>query len=115
MVTAVWGVAQKLRVKLQPVEVQDPPGFDSVFESMSAERAQALVVVVDPLAARYQGRIAELAAKNRLPAVYGFVHNLAQRIGRSSSKPSKIVQMKAAYDRLPIRKYLQPLLNDVVP
>ncbi len=71
MVTVVRGVAQKLRVKLQ-LEVRDPSWFDSVFESMSAERAQALVVVVDPLTARYQWRIAELAAKNRLPAVSGF-------------------------------------------
>jgi putative ABC transport system substrate-binding protein len=66
------GVAQKLGVKLQAAEVRDPAGFDSAFESMSAERAQALVVVVDPLTVRYRGRIAELAAKYRLPAMYGF-------------------------------------------
>jgi putative ABC transport system substrate-binding protein len=66
------GVAQKLAVKLQPQEVRDPHGFDSAFASMSAERAQALVVVIDPLTVRYRGRIAELAAKNRLPAMYGF-------------------------------------------
>jgi len=29
-------------------------------------------VVIDPLTVRYRGRIAELAAKNRLPAMYGF-------------------------------------------
>jgi hypothetical protein len=39
---------------------------------MSAKRAQALVVVVDPLTFRYRGRIAELAAKNRPPAVFEF-------------------------------------------
>jgi putative ABC transport system substrate-binding protein len=39
---------------------------------MVAERAQGLVVVVDPLTVRYRGRIVELAAKNRIPAVYGF-------------------------------------------
>ena len=39
---------------------------------MAAERAQALVVVVDPLTVRHRARIVELAAKNRLPAVYGF-------------------------------------------
>jgi len=38
---------------------------------MSANRAQALVVVVDPLTVRYRARISELAAKNRLPAMYG--------------------------------------------
>ena len=47
-------------------------GFDSAFTAMSAKRAQALVVVVDPLTFRYRGRIAELAAKNRPPAVFEF-------------------------------------------
>ena len=28
-------------------------------------------MVIDPLTVRYRGRIAELAAKNRLPAMYG--------------------------------------------
>ena len=66
------GVAQKLGVKLQPTEVRDASGFDNAFASMNAERAQGLIVAVDPLTARYRGRIAELAAKNRLPAMYGF-------------------------------------------
>ena len=66
------GVTQKLAVKLQPQEVRDAHGFDSAFASMRAERAQALVVVIDPLTVRYRGRIVELAAKNRLPAMYGF-------------------------------------------
>jgi putative ABC transport system substrate-binding protein len=70
--TVLRGVAQKLGVKLQPEEVRDPSQFDNAFASMSAKRAQALVVAIDPLTVRYRGRIAELAAKNRLPAMYGF-------------------------------------------
>jgi ABC-type uncharacterized transport system substrate-binding protein len=70
--TVLRGVAQRLGVKLQSEEVRDPGGFDSAFGSMSAKRAEALVVVIDPLIVRYRGRIAELAAKNRLPAMYGF-------------------------------------------
>jgi ABC-type uncharacterized transport system substrate-binding protein len=70
--TVLRGAARKLGVKLQSVEVRDPAGFDNAFASMGVERAQALVVVVDPLTVRYRGRIVELAAKNRLPAVYGF-------------------------------------------
>jgi putative ABC transport system substrate-binding protein len=66
------GAAQTLGIKLQPLEVRDPGQFDDAFATMVAERAQALVVVVDPLTVRYRGRIVELAAKNRLPAVYGF-------------------------------------------
>jgi putative tryptophan/tyrosine transport system substrate-binding protein len=70
--TVLRSVAQKLGVKLQSEEVRDPGGFDRAFASISAGHAQALVVVIDPLTVRYRGRIAELAAKNRLPAMYGF-------------------------------------------
>jgi putative tryptophan/tyrosine transport system substrate-binding protein len=70
--TVLRGVAQKLGVTLQPEEIRDPGQFDRAFASMTAKRAQALVVVIDPLTVRYRGRIVELAAKNRLPAMYGF-------------------------------------------
>src|SRR5262249_55154991 len=68
--TVLRGAAQRLGVKLQSAEVRDPSEFDGAFASMSADRAQALVVVVDPLTVRYRARISELAAKNRLPAMY---------------------------------------------
>ena len=67
--TVLRSVAEKRGVKLHPTGVQDPVGFDRAFASMSAERAQALLVVIDPLTVRYRERIAELAAKNRLPAM----------------------------------------------
>jgi len=70
--TVLQGAAQKLGIKLRPQDVQDPGQFDSAFAAMVAERAQGLIVVVDPLTVRYRGRIVELAAKNRLPAAYGF-------------------------------------------
>src|SRR5262249_2033427 len=56
----------------KPKDVRDPGQFDGAFAAMVAERAQGLIVVVDPLTVRYRGRIVELAAKNRVPAVYGF-------------------------------------------
>jgi putative ABC transport system substrate-binding protein len=70
--TVMRSAARKLGVKLRPEEIRDPGGFDSAFASMSAERAQALVVLDDPLTMSYRGRIAELAAKYRLPAMYRF-------------------------------------------
>jgi putative ABC transport system substrate-binding protein len=66
------GAAKNLAVQLQSEEVRDPGGIDGAFASMSAGRVDGLVVVVDPLTVRYRGRIAELAAKNRLPSMYGF-------------------------------------------
>jgi putative ABC transport system substrate-binding protein len=70
--TVLRAAAQKLGVRPQPQEIREPGQFDSVFAAMVAERAEALVVVVDPLTVRHRGRIVELAAKNRLPAMYGF-------------------------------------------
>jgi len=70
--TVLRGAAQKLAVKLQSMEIRDPGGFENAFASMNAERAQAVVVVVDPLTVTYRWRITELAAKNRLPSMYGF-------------------------------------------
>ena len=45
---------------------------NDTFATMVAERAQALVVLVDPLTVRYREQIVELAMENRLPAMYGF-------------------------------------------
>jgi putative tryptophan/tyrosine transport system substrate-binding protein len=64
--------AQRLGVTLQPQEVQDTSQFESAFATMATARAQALIVFPDPLTVRYRGQIVELAAKHRLPAMYGF-------------------------------------------
>ncbi len=65
------GAAEKLGVTLH-FQAVTPDQFDGAFATMVAARAQALIVVVDPLTVRYQGRIVELAMTNRLPAMYGF-------------------------------------------
>jgi putative tryptophan/tyrosine transport system substrate-binding protein len=70
--TVLQGQAQRLGVTLQPQAVQDPSQFDSVFAMMATERTQGLVVLIDPLTVRYRAQIVDLAAKNRLPAMYGF-------------------------------------------
>jgi putative ABC transport system substrate-binding protein len=57
---------------LQPQAVSDPDQFGGVFATIVAERAQALIVVVDPLTVRYRERLIELAKINRLPTMYGF-------------------------------------------
>jgi putative ABC transport system substrate-binding protein len=66
------GAAEKLGVILHFQTVTNPDQLDGAFATMVAARAQALIVVVDPLIVRYRGRIVELAMTNRLPAMYGF-------------------------------------------
>ena len=71
-VTVLRRAAEKLGVRLQPQAVSEPDQFDGAFANMVAARAQALIVVVDPLTARYRDRLVELAKKHRLPTMYGF-------------------------------------------
>jgi putative ABC transport system substrate-binding protein len=57
-------------MQLQPVEAHNPREIDRAFASMTRERAGALLVLLDPILARQRERIAELAAKGHLPAMY---------------------------------------------
>ena len=58
-------------VRLQPLEARDPNDFDSAFAAMARERAGAVIVLVDGMLIDNRTRIARLAEKTRLPAVYG--------------------------------------------
>ena len=71
-VTVLRDAAEKLGVRLQLQAVSDPDQFTGAFATIVAERAQALIAVVDPVTARYRERVVELAKRNRLPAMYGF-------------------------------------------
>src|SRR5258708_4040476 len=63
--------AQALRVQLQVVEALGPADLDKAFLDISAKGASALVVLTTPIFGIERQRIADLAAKNRLPTVYG--------------------------------------------
>jgi putative tryptophan/tyrosine transport system substrate-binding protein len=63
--------AQRLGVALQPQGVQDPGQLEGAFAAMATARAQALIVLTDPLTVRYREQLVALAAKSRLPAMYG--------------------------------------------
>jgi ABC-type uncharacterized transport system substrate-binding protein len=62
--------APSLGIKLQPVEVRDPNDLAHAFSVMKKERADALVPLRSPLIRDQRKQIVELAAKNRLPAMY---------------------------------------------
>jgi putative ABC transport system substrate-binding protein len=65
-------MAKTLGMRLQPLEARSPSEIDSAFAAMTRERAGALLVLLDPTLARplQRERIAELAARNRLPTMY---------------------------------------------
>jgi len=60
-----------LGMRLQPLEARGPGEIDRAFAAMARERAGALLVLLDSMLLDQRERIADLAAKNRLPAVYG--------------------------------------------
>ncbi len=63
--------ARVLRVRLQFLEARDFEQIDSAFAAMTRERAGALIVLVNAMLADHRTRIADLAAKRRLPTVSG--------------------------------------------
>jgi putative ABC transport system substrate-binding protein len=65
-------VAPTLGVRLQPVEARAAADIEGAFEAMTRERAGALLVLVNALFYDQRARIVDLAARNRLPAVYGY-------------------------------------------
>jgi len=67
---ATESAAQQLRMKLLVLEVRQPTELGAAFETMRRERTDALVLVADPLLFSETQSIVELAARNRLPAVY---------------------------------------------
>jgi putative ABC transport system substrate-binding protein len=63
--------ARRLGVELERVEARSPGDFDGAFAAMTRKRAGSLLILGDVLFTTYRARLADLAAQNRLPALYG--------------------------------------------
>jgi putative ABC transport system substrate-binding protein len=62
--------AQALGLQLHSMEVRNSNDFDKAFEEATRARAGALAILPDPLFVTNLKRIAELAAKSRLPSIF---------------------------------------------
>ncbi len=60
---------RSLGVQLQFLEARGPTEFDGAFAAMAKERAGALLVVADGMFMLHRTRLADLAAKSRLPSL----------------------------------------------
>ena len=68
----VEAAARSLQLRLQPLEVRDPDDLARLFQEAIKGQAQGLLTLPHPLLNRdYRTMIVELAAKSRLPAMYG--------------------------------------------
>ena len=63
--------ARALGVRLQLLGARGPSEIDSAFAAMTNEQAGAVIVLVDAMLQDNRARITDLAARHRLPAVYG--------------------------------------------
>jgi putative ABC transport system substrate-binding protein len=62
--------ARALKLQIHSVEVSGPNDFENAFKAAIKHRDQALIVLRNPLIVNNRTKIAELAIKNRLPAMY---------------------------------------------
>jgi putative ABC transport system substrate-binding protein len=71
MLKATQVAAPALGLRVQLLEARGADELEGAFVAMTRERASALLVQVDVIFALHARRIADLAAKHRLPAMYG--------------------------------------------
>ena len=96
--------ARTLGVQVQSLEVRGPDDFENALPAAIRGRAGALIVVGDPLLFSYRMRIADFAARNRLPAAYNlrefaeagglmaYGENLADLYRRAATYVDKILK-----------------------
>ena len=104
MLKAAEVAARALGVRLQFVEARGPADFDRAFSDMTRARAGALTVLSTPMFVSERRRLVDLAAKNRLPAVYpwrefvdagglmSYGPNLADMFRRAATYVDKILK-----------------------
>jgi putative ABC transport system substrate-binding protein len=67
---SMQSAGRSLRLQLQSIGVKDPSDLESAFSAMNRERADALIVLSDAMFLGRRKQIADLAATNRLPAIF---------------------------------------------
>ena len=70
IVSGLETTAQKMGVKVLPLDARNPDDVERAFEAMKREHAEAVIVVLDAFFIGQRRQLAELALKNRLPSIY---------------------------------------------
>jgi len=90
--------AQALGLQLHAVEARGPSELDRAFAAMTSARAEAVLILVDPMLVRHSETIAHLAIKSRLPAVSGTTrHAQAGQLLAYSASRVDVYRRAAAY------------------
>jgi putative tryptophan/tyrosine transport system substrate-binding protein len=64
-------LARALGLHLGVIDVRGPEELDKAFQTVAAERAGAIMVLTDVMLVTHRRRIVQLAARQRLPGIYG--------------------------------------------
>ena len=70
MLKETHATARAIGVQIQIVEASKVDDFDAAFSAMAEERAEGLIVLVNPMFFVHRQHIIERAAKQRLPTIY---------------------------------------------
>ena len=124
--TLVWTELQEsskpLGLTLLPHPVRGPGDFEGAFAAMTRERAQALFVAAGVLTTEHRKSLVDLAARNRIPAMWGerqfvevgglmsYAVNFYDEIRRAAAYVSKILKGAKPAD-LPVE---QPTMFELV-
>ena len=101
-------LAEKIGVRFMPVGVRRGDDVEPAFGTLSAERADAVIVPANLWFAGFHGRVVEQAAASRLPALYGAT-GFAEAGGLVSVSPNRPDQhWRAAMDVARILKGARP-------
>ena len=78
VIRAMETAAGRMQVQLNVVDVHDPSQLTGAFEKVVRLKAEALVVVSDPMLSGQRRKLVELAARHRLPAAFDGQEHLAE-------------------------------------
>ncbi len=104
----VQAAAKPLALQLQILEARDPKDFEPAFSAMTERGAGALLVLSDAVLNAHRERIANLAMKSRLAAIYEFKEFV--EAGGLMSYGTNIVDV---YRR--VAKYVDKILKGAKP
>jgi putative tryptophan/tyrosine transport system substrate-binding protein len=89
--------APGLKVTLLSIEVRKPDELEAAYAAITAQKADGLLVITDPITFGNRGKTIEFAAKHRLPAMYE-VREFVNEGGLMSYGPSLVAMIR----RVPI-------------
>jgi len=105
---AMQAAAPGLKVTLLSVEVRRPDELERALTSITPQRADALLVLTDPITFGNRGQILEFTVKNHLPAMYE-VREFVNDGGLMSYGPSLVAMIR----RVPV--FLDKILKGAKP